>query len=225
MTAAIIVAAGRGERMGAKLDKAFLSLGSRPVAAYSLMAFENCPDVDQIILVVRREQVEAAKGMVRMFGISKLRKVVHGGSKRQDSVRNGLAALAPEVQYVAVHDAARPMVTSDLISETVRAARKHGSGVAASRIVDTIKFVEKGTLVKETMDRTKLWAVQTPQSFRHDILVRAYKKLAESNKTVTDDSAAVELLGEPVRLVEWGEPNLKITVVQDLTIAAAILRI
>lgn len=225
MTAAIIVAAGRGERMGAKLDKAFLSLGPRPVVAYAIMAFESCPDIQDIVLVVRREQMAAAKGMAQMFGISKLRRIVAGGARRQDSVSNGLAALAPETRCVAIHDAARPLVTSALISATVRSALKHGSGVAAKRLVDTIKYVEKGAVVTRTMDRTKLWSVQTPQTFKIELLRQAYAALAEKGETVTDDAAAVELLGEQVRLVEWEQPNLKITVAEDLTVAAAILRI
>ena len=225
MTTAIIVAAGRGQRMGAKLDKAFLSLGSRPVVAYSLMAFEQCVDIQEIVLVVRREQVAAAKGMTRMFGISKMRQIVAGGQRRQDSVNNGLAVLAPETRIVAIHDAARPLVTPDLISETIRSARKNGSGVAAARLVDTIKYVERGLTVQHTVDRSKLWAVQTPQTFKIDLLRRAYEGLVESNETVTDDAAAVERLGEPVRLVENEKPNLKITIAEDLRVAAAILRI
>jgi 2-C-methyl-D-erythritol 4-phosphate cytidylyltransferase len=225
MTSAIIVAAGRSERMGANLDKAFLSLGPRPVVAYSLMAFESCPDIDQIVLVVRRDRLAAAKGMAQMFGISKLRQIVAGGARRQDSVRNGLAALAPETRCVAVHDAARPLVTPELISATVQSALKHGSGVAATRLVDTIKRVERGTVVAGTMDRSKLWAVQTPQTFLIELLRRAYDMLAEKGETVTDESAAVEMLGEPVRLVEWQRPNIKITVAEDLPVAAAILRI
>ncbi len=225
MTAAIIVAAGRGERMGANLDKAFLSLGPRPVVAYAMMAFESCPDIQDIVLVVRREQMAAAKGMTQMFGISKLRRIVAGGKRRQDSVSNGLAALAPETRFVAIHDAARPLVTPALISATVRSAMKHGSGVAAKRLVDTIKYVEKGFVVARTMDRTKLWSVQTPQTFKTELLRQAYAALADKGETVTDDAAAVELLGEKVRLVEWEQPNLKITVADDLRVAAAILRI
>ena len=225
MTTAIIVGAGRGERMGANYDKAFLSLGPRPLVAYSMMAFEACPDIRQIVLVVRRDRIEAAKNMAQMFGISKLRAVVAGGAQRQDSVRNGLAELPPETRYVAIHDAARPLVTPALISETVRSAEKFGSGVAACRIVDTVKQVDKGTVVGKTLDRAKLWTVQTPQTFRVELIRQAYAKLAETKAVVTDDAAALELIGEPVRLVEWGPLNLKVTVAEDLTTAATLLRI
>ncbi len=225
MNSAIIVAAGKSERMGAGTDKAFLSLGCRPVVAWSLLAFEQCHDIEQIVLVVRKEQLVAARGVVQMFGISKMRAVVAGGLRRQDSVAIGLQALDAATRIVAVHDGARPCVTPDLVSETIRSAKRTGSGVAASRVVDTIKFVERGTTVARTIERDKLWAVQTPQTFKLDLLRKAYAKVAEQDVVITDESAAVELLGEDVRLVEWPRGNPKITTAEDLTIAAALLKI
>lgn len=225
MNSAIIVAAGKSERMGVGTDKAFLSLGARPVLAWSLLAFEQCHDIDQIVLVVRKEQLLATRGAVQMFGISKLRQIVAGGVRRQDSVALGMAALDPDTRIVAVHDGARPCVTPDLISETIRSAKKVGSGVAASRVVDTIKFVERGTIVGHTLERDKLWAVQTPQTFKVELLRKAYAMVAEKDVTITDEAAAMELLKEPVRLVEWPRANPKITTAEDLTVAAALLKI
>jgi 2-C-methyl-D-erythritol 4-phosphate cytidylyltransferase len=225
MNSAIIVAAGKSERMGVGTDKAFLSLGARPVMAWSMLAFEQCHEIDQIVLVVRKEQLLATRSLVQMFGISKLRAIVAGGLRRQDSVANGLAALDPDTRIVAVHDGARPCITPDLIAETIRSAKRVGSGVAASRVVDTIKFVERGTTVDHTLDRDKLWAVQTPQTFKVELLRKAYAKLAEKGVTVTDEAAAMELLKEPVRLVEWPRANPKITTAEDLTVAAALLKI
>jgi 2-C-methyl-D-erythritol 4-phosphate cytidylyltransferase len=211
--------------MGANTDKAFLSLGPRPLVAYSMMAFEACTEIRQIVLVVRRDRIEAAKNMAQMFGISKLRTVVAGGAHRQDSVRKGLAELPPETRYVTIHDAARPLVTPALISETVRCAHKHGSGVAGRRMVDTVKLVEKAPVVSRTVDRDQLWTVQTPQTFRLDLLRQAYARLAETGAVVTDDAAALEQIGVPVRLVEWAPVNLKVTIAEDLAVAAALLRI
>ena len=225
MNSAIIVAAGKSERMGAGTDKAFLSLGPRPVLAWSLLAFEKCPDIDQIVLVVRKDQVGAARGVAQMFGISKLRSVIAGGARRQDSVWNGMEALDPETRFVAVHDAARPCITSELISETLRSAKRTGSGVAASRVVDTIKFVERNATVDHTLDRDKLWAVQTPQTFKIDLLRKAYAELIKRGVVVTDEAAAVELINQPVKLVEWPKSNIKITTVEDIPLAAAVLRI
>ncbi|MDX9868325.1 MAG: 2-C-methyl-D-erythritol 4-phosphate cytidylyltransferase [Kiritimatiellia bacterium] len=225
MNTAIIVAAGKSERMGSNTDKAFLNLGAKPVLAWSLLAFEQCTDIDQIVLVVRKDQVLAAKSVAQMFGISKIRSIVAGGSRRQDSVQNGMREMDPETRVVIVHDGARPCVTAELISETVKCAKRNGCGVAAARIWDTIKYVERGSTVDHTVDRAKLWAVQTPQAFTAALLQRACRAAEERKVTVTDEASAVELLGEPVRLVEWRYPNIKITTAEDLPLAAAAMKI
>ena len=221
MTTAIIVAAGKSERMGAGTDKAFLSLGNKPVVAWSLLAFERCADVDRIVLVVRKEQQLAAKAVARMFGISKLVAVVPGGNKRQESVQAGLAACDADTRFVVVHDGARPCVTPDVVSEVVKLAKRVGAATVGHRITDTVKRVEKGTAVSGTEDREKLWAVQTPQAFHFRILANAYKNLGKND--VTDDCQAVELSGATVRIYENRAPNFKITTVEDLQIASALL--
>ncbi len=223
MTGAIILAAGKGERLG-NVDKAFLSLGPRPMVAYSLLAFQNCVDVDDIVLVVRKERIEAAAAMAKLFGFSKLVKIVPGGTRRQDSVNAGLNALPPFTKYVAIHDAARPLVTPDLISLCVSSAKKKGTGVAAHKVFDTIKEVDRWMKVKKTIDRDKLMAVSTPQVFSLDLLTRAVRNAADLKKTVTDDAAAVELLGEDVHLVEWRKPNIKVTVAEDIQLVSSLMR-
>ena len=225
MNTAIIVAAGKSTRMGSNTDKAFLSLGAKPVLAWSLLAFEQCTDIDQIVLVVRKDQVLAAKSVAQMFGISKIRTIVAGGSRRQDSVQNGMREMDPDTRMVVVHDGARPCVTPQLISDTIKCAKRNGCGVAAARIWDTIKYVERGSTVDHTVDRAKLWAVQTPQAFTTALLQRAYQAVEEQKVTVTDEASAVELLGELVRLVEWRYPNIKITTAEDLPLAAAAMKI
>ena len=223
MVTAIIVAAGKSERMGAGTDKAFLNLGPKPVVAWSLLAFERCGDVDQIVLVVRKDQLIAAKALSRMFGISKLRSIVPGGKERQDSVLAGMKEMDSDTRIVVVHDGARPCVTPETIAEVVKIARRSGAGVVGRRIFATVKYVEKGTTVTRTEDRTKLWAVQTPQAFQTSIIRRAYAELAKSGATVTDDASAVEAIGEPVKIYETNQPNLKITTVDDLQMAAAVV--
>ena len=225
MVTAIIVAAGKSERIGAGTDKAFLNLGPRPVVSWSLLAFEKCADIDQIILVVRKEQLTAAKALARMFGISKLRAIVPGGKERQDSVMAGLKSVDSDTRIVVVHDGARPCVKSDTISEVVKMARRGGAAVVGRRIWDTVKLVEKGAQIDHTEVRTKLWAVQTPQAFAVQTLKKAYAKVVEEKKVVTDDSAAVELLGEPVKIFESNAVNIKITTVEDLQVAAGALNI
>ena len=221
MTTAIIVAAGKSERMGTGTDKAFLSLGNRPVVAWSLIAFERCPDIDRIVLVVRKEQQVAAKAVARMFGIANLIAIVPGGNKRQESVQAGLAACDVDTRFVVVHDGARPCVTPDVISEVVKLAKRVGAATVGRRMTDTVKRVEKGTAVSGTEDREKLWAVQTPQAFNFRTLTNAYKNLGKNE--VTDDCQAVELAGETVRIFENRAPNFKITTVEDLQIASALL--
>ena len=166
MTTAIIVAAGKSERMGAGTDKAFLSLVNKPVVAWSLLAFERCPDIDRIVLVVRKDQQVAAKAVCRMFGISKLQTVVPGGNRRQESVEAGLKACDADTRYVVVHDGARPCVTSDLIGEVVKLVRRLPAVTVGRRMTDSVKRVEKGVTVAGSEDRSKLWAVQTPQAFQ-----------------------------------------------------------
>lgn len=221
----IIVAAGKSERMGADVDKAFLSLGTRPVVSYSLQAFEQCPMIDGVILVVRKDRVDSARGMIQMFGFSKVRHVIAGGTSRQASVMNGLDKLGDDVKIVAVHDGARPCVTPALIEETIKSAKRFGSGVAAVKVTDTIKEVDRGTLVSRTVDRTRLWAVQTPQTFRVDWLRKAYALTLKKKLAVTDEASAVEALGEEVHLAPVPGFNIKITTPADLLLAATILRV
>ena len=222
MTTAIIVAAGKSERMGTGTDKAFLSLVDKPVVAWSLLAFERCNDIDRIVLVVRKDQQLAAKAVVKMFGISKLQAVVPGGNRRQESVQAGLAACDVDTRYVVVHDGARPCVTPETVSEVVKLVRRLPAVTVGRRMTDTVKRVDKGTTVVGTEDRNRLWTVQTPQAFQAKVLRAAYAKLGKDE--VTDDCAAVEQLGEPVRIYENCAPNVKITTVEDLQIAAAILK-
>lgn len=221
----IIVAAGKSERMGSDVDKAFLSLGTRPVLAYSLLAFEQCPMIDGVILVVRKDRQDSARGLAKIFGCDKVRKIVSGGASRQASVMLGLAELGDDVRTVVVHDGARPCVTPDLIGETIKSAKRHGSGVAAVKITDTIKEVDRGMVVSRTVDRSKLWAVQTPQAFRVELLSQAYENVKKKKLTITDEASAIEALGEDVHLVPAPLANIKITTPEDLALAGMILKV
>lgn len=227
MVTAIILASGRGTRMGAGLDKCFLSLGPKPVVAWSLLAFEKCSEIDSIVLTVRKDQLAAARGLQMMFGISKLQKIVVGGTRRQDSVLAAIREIdGTDTRFIVVHDAARPCVTPELIRETLKFAKRCGSGIAACPVTDTIKVAGKGMVTEQTLDRSTLWAVQTPQAFAADKLIEAYTRLAaDKERTFTDDAAVIEAAGEPTRLVKWEAPNLKITTPIDLTLAAAILKL
>lgn len=225
MNFAIIVAAGKSERVGPNVDKAFLSLGTKPVLAYSVLAFEKCNDIDGVILVVRKDRMESARNMVQLYGCSKVKHVIAGGGKRQVSVANGLAALGDDVKMVTVHDGARPCVTPELISDTIKTAKRYGSGVAGVKITDTVKYVDKGITVSKTMDRSKLWAVQTPQTFSMDLIEKAFALVKKKALTVTDEASAVELVSKTVRLVPAHVSNIKITTADDLALAASLLKL
>ena len=223
MTTAIILAGGKSTRMGDGVDKAFLSLVNKPMVAWSLLAFERSPEIDRIVLVVRKDQLLASKAVVKMFGISKLDKIVAGGTKRQESVQAGLAVCDADTRTVVVHDAARPCVTSDMINEVVKAV-KRGDAVTVGRpVVDTIKSCAKGSTVTETVPRDRLWSVQTPQAFSFRTLRDAYKKL-DPKVEVTDDCQAVELAGGIVKILESRVPNFKVTVPEDLHLVASLLK-
>ena len=224
MTTAIVVAAGKASRMG-DVDKAFLTLGSRPVVAHALAAFERCPDVTEVVLVVRKDQLSAADSAVRMFGLRKVRRIVPGGATRLASVRAGIEAANPDTTYYAVHDGARPAVPVPLIRDCVASARKFGSGVAAAKITDTVKSVSRAGAIEKTLDREPLWAAQTPQVFRADLLRKALDGVDDKDPAITDESSAVERLGGTVRIVESKEPNPKITYPGDVGIVARLLGI
>ena len=225
MTTAIVVAAGKGSRMGGAVDKAFLTLGSRPVVAHALAAFERSPAISEVVLVVRKDQLSAADSAVRMFGLRKVRRIVAGGATRLASVRAGVAAANVETTYFAVHDGVRPAVSVSLIRDCVASARKFGTGVAAAKITDTVKAVGRNGAIEKTLDRAPLWAAQTPQVFRADLLRKALDGVDDKDPAITDESSAVERLGETVRIVESAEPNPKITVPGDVGIVARLLRV
>lgn len=223
MTTAIILAAGKSTRMGDGIDKAFLSLVNKPVVAWSLIAFERSPEIDRIVLVVRKDQLVGAKAVVKMFGISKLDKIVAGGNKRQESVQAGLAACDLDTRYVVVHDGARPCVTSELVSEVVKAVKRTDAVTVGRPVIDTLKSCAKGTTVTETVSRDRLWAVQTPQAFQLRALRDAYRKL-DPKVEVTDDCQAVELAGGSVKILESLKPNIKITTPEDLQLVSLLLK-
>ncbi len=225
MNYGIIVAAGKSERMGSEVDKAFFNLGTKPVLCYALHAYERCPDIDGVILVVRKDRLEAARNLAHMFGCSKVKKVVAGGPRRQDSVLNGLAVLSGDVAIVSVHDGARVCVTPHIISQTVQSAKRYGSGVAGVKITDTVKAVTKRLIITKTVDRASLWAVQTPQSFQFPLLKKAFEYVCKKRLTITDEASALEAISEEVRIVPASLSNIKITTPDDLVLAAALLRI
>jgi 2-C-methyl-D-erythritol 4-phosphate cytidylyltransferase len=224
MNAAVIVAAGKGTRMGPDADKLFLQVAGEPVVAHTWRRFNNAASIGEIILVVRDGLQSAFQLIARECGFTKPHRIVIGGQERQDSVWNGLQALSPAADVVAIQDGARPCTDRDLIEAILAAARETGAAVAATPVTDTIKQSADGKFIGQTLDRSKLWAVQTPQAFRVEILRRALEEVRRLGAAVTDDTAACELIGQPVRLVKSHAPNPKVTVPADLAYIELLLR-
>lgn len=216
MNAAVIVAAGQGRRMGPGVDKLFLDVAGRPVIAHTWERLDRAAEVHELVLVVREDRRAAFLELAATLSLTKPWRLVPGGAERQDSVWNGLEALSATCELVAIHDGARPCVSPDLITTTFAAAREWGAAVAAQRVTDTIKISDDGRFISEHPDRARLWAVQTPQTFRVEIIRRALAEVRRRGLTVTDDTAACALIGQPVRLVEHPAPNPKVTAPADL---------
>jgi 2-C-methyl-D-erythritol 4-phosphate cytidylyltransferase len=222
MNSAILVAAGKGVRMGA--DKLWLEIAGRPVIAHTWKNFNDAKCVGEIILVVRDGMQKNFAELAAKFHFIKPFRIIVGGAERQDSVWNGLEALSPETGIVAIQDAARPCTTEVLIAATIDAARETGAAVAAQAVTDTVKESTDGKTISRTLDRSKLWSVQTPQTFRVEIIRRAISAARAKGLLLTDDTAACELIGQSVRLVSGSAPNPKVTVPADLPFIETLLR-
>lgn len=222
MNAAILVAAGQGVRMGA--DKLWLEIGGLPIVAHTWRRFDRAGCVEETVLVVREGMQTKFYELGEKLGLKKPFHIVVGGPERQDSVWNGLAALSARVEIVAIQDAARPCTSEDLIGATVLAARESGAAVAAQPVSDTIKESADGQSILRTLDRSRLWSVQTPQTFRVEIIRKAIAAARQQGHNFTDDTAACELIRQPVRLVPSSKPNPKVTVPADLPFIENLLQ-
>lgn len=210
--------------MGPNVDKLFLEIAGQAVVVHTWQKFDAAKCVDEIILVVRDGMQSSFEELAKQFQFQKKFRLVAGGKERQDSVWNGLEAVSSGTEIVAIQDAARPCTTESLIAATIAAARETGAAVAAQPVTDTIKESADGKIVDRTPDRSKLWAVQTPQTFRLEIIRRALSEVRKKNLLVTDDTAACELIGQPVRLVTSAQPNPKVTRPEDLPYIEMLLK-
>lgn len=237
MLTAIIVAAGDSRRMG--FDKLFAAIAGKPVIAHTIGAFERAGSVDGIIVAAREGRHDQIKTIVRDEKFEKVRSIIPGGKHRQDSVRAGLNHLDSLTRYVAVHDAARPLVTPEQIERVFEQCAKHGAAALAEAINDTLKRANLGPLepgadhggragevlvVTGSVDRHQLYAMQTPQIFERQLIEEAYRAVYTENISITDEVSAIEHLGRKVVLVLNGDFNFKITYPRDLPVAEFILK-
>ncbi len=202
------------------VDKTFAPILGVPLVAHTLDQFESCPQVDQVVLVLSEDSLDRGRALVQERDYRKVAHVCAGGPRRQDSVRNGLELLTP-CDWVLVHDGARPCLDEAMLQRGLDAAAECGSAVAGVPVKDTIKLVSPDQMVNETPDRSRLWAAQTPQVFRYDLLLDAHRTCSED---VTDDAAMVEALGYPVKMFQGSFQNIKVTTADDLIIAEAFLK-
>jgi 2-C-methyl-D-erythritol 4-phosphate cytidylyltransferase len=219
MLTAIIVAAGSSERMG--FDKLFAPLAGKPVIAHTIDAFERTECVHEIIVVGREDTLAELRKLVRSE--TKVKKIVPGGTQRQDSVRTGLENVDPKNQFIGVHDAARPLITPEKITRVFEACRAHGAAALAEPITDTLKRADVDLVVRESVDRDQLFAMQTPQIFARELLIEAYEAVRAKNMAVTDEVSAVEQLGRKVVLVPNQDFNFKITYPRDFSLAEFVI--
>lgn len=234
--AAIIVAAGAGKRFGGKVRKQFVTLAGKPVFMWSVKEFRKLPQIKQLILVVPPAQISAFKAYPIKFGVD----IAAGGKERIDSVRAGLSAVREDIDIVAIHDGARPLITADIIRKSILAAEKYGSAVVSVNARDTVKITlqpvassqrpgigkTKGTttnsFVAKTIPRDTIWLAQTPQTFKKKLIDAAYTKLRTKN--ITDDAQVAELAGYKVAIVPGNYDNIKITDKKDIEIAKVLLK-
>jgi len=222
MNVAIIAAAGVGRRMAGKRPKQFLELAGVPIIFHALRAFENCDVIQQIVVALAADEADAFPSKAKAYGITKLTAVVKGGETRAASVLEGLRAVDPATEVVAVHDSVRPFVTADEIVRTIAAAEREGAAILVATPVDTIKEV-KDDVVSRTLDRSTIRYALTPQCFQYELLRRAYNLVDVSDVSLTDEASVVERMGAKIVTVEGHPRNIKITRPEDLLIAEAIL--
>jgi len=221
----LIPAAGMGKRMGKTVAKQFLPLGDKPMLAHTLLSFQRAPDVDEIIPILSQEDMESClRDIIERYRITKVKTLVAGGRERQDSVANGLKKIGTDAGVVLVHDGVRPFVTQEMIRETVALANKGECVAVGVPVKDTIKEVDADGMVCRTLDRSRLWAIQTPQAFPVKTLKRAYEASFTHKLPGTDDATLVERAGISVRVIMGSYENIKITTPEDLILAEEILK-
>ncbi len=223
MTTVIIVAAGSGTRFGGARPKQFLEIGGKPLLIHTIEKFENCPAIDEIIIVLSAGEIENFQTLAENFNLTKLKKIVAGGQTRATSVFNGLNAIEKaSAEIVAVHDGARPFVSDEEITATIEKAKETGAACLVGLVTDTIKEVADGEIVG-TIERTKLRRALTPQAFRVEILQKAFENV-DLSEAATDECFLVEQLGQKIAIVEGSAKNIKITTPEDWELAEIFLK-
>ncbi len=220
----IIAASGTGKRMKSAVAKQYIELKGRPVLSYTLEAFDKSSHIDEIIIVCGGNDIEYVKHkIVEKYGFGKVKAVVGGGKERQDSVYNGLKAVSEDCDIVLIHDGVRPFIEDKYIAELIKSAYECGGCVMGVRVKDTIKVCDEIGNITDTPERSTLWAAQTPQCFKYDVIMKAYKSAFAEGYYGTDDSMLAERTGVRIKMVEGSYNNIKLTTPEDLDLGEKIL--
>ncbi|NWF93086.1 MAG: 2-C-methyl-D-erythritol 4-phosphate cytidylyltransferase [Syntrophaceae bacterium] len=223
--AAVIVSAGRGQRFMDGKKKQFHLLARKPILGHTLDKFETCPLIESILLVVGQEDMDyCMKQIIEKYHYRKISQIVPGGRRRQESVKNGIDALPRDVEVIVIHDGVRPFVTRAMIEESIYSAVRFGAVVVAMPVKDTIKMANPDGTVLRTLERESLYQIQTPQTFRADLIREAYHKASQDGFMGTDDASLVERLGVKVHILPGSYTNIKITTREDLMLAHLFLK-
>jgi len=222
---AVIVSAGKGQRFTEGKKKQYYLLADKPILAHTLDKFEACPLIQSILLVVGQEDMNyCLQEIIEKYRYRKISQIVPGGKRRQDSVKNGIDALSKDVDIVVIHDGVRPLVTREMIEESIHSAQRFGAVVLAMPVKETIKMAHADGTVLKTLDRESLWQIQTPQAFQAHVIKQAYQKAVGAGFVGTDDASLVERLGIKVHILPGSYTNIKITTSEDLILAHLFLR-
>lgn len=224
ISTAVIVAAGKGKRMGTEISKQFLPLYGKEILAHTVEKFEKTEAVRDIVLVTGTDSLQDVKDMAREYGWKKVVSITEGGKERQDSVCNGLKRVSEDTEIVLIHDGVRPFVTEEIIENSIAVALKMGGCVAGVPAKDTIKVCDANNIAIATPDRSTLWQIQTPQTFRKDLILKAYEAAKTDGFMGTDDASLAEHCGYPVKIIMGSYRNIKITTKEDLLIGEAFLK-
>lgn len=220
-TLAIVIACGKEEELSPGVETAFLTLGNRPVLAHCLRTFQDSSKVDGVVVVVSKERVDSALQVVKRFGCTKVCGIVVGGSNRLSSLRTVWGKLPEPASYIIVHEASRPFITDETLSECIKAAKRYGCSIAAHKVPDSVKVAAKGLKPDKTLERNSVWAAQTPQVFKVGVFEKIIQTKDKSMKLIDDESEFVKSPAE-VHMVEAGSKNIKIRKSDDFPVATAI---
>lgn len=224
MVSAIVVAAGKGIRMNEVVPKQYLELGGISLVSHSLLTFDACPEIEDILLVVPQEDVDyCRKNIIMPLNLKKKIRLVSGGSHRQVSVYNGLMEIDRKTTTVVIHDGVRPFVRPDHLTSCIQCAKAFAACILAIPVSDTLKHVVETDVIEKTLPRDTVWLAQTPQAFQYNLIVKAHETARQNGFIGTDDALLVERIGKDVKVIRGSQTNIKITTKEDLAVAQAML--